>query len=177
MHGGDHGRGHAEEDALGRHRSAVEEHANEESERDDPARGEHAERRARVEDYAGGDDGEGQDEAARDLVEGRVDVLERVVAEAGGALVRGHVGGVYAAHLKPTTFRPTIATRPLQTLRSKCRRSGSRRRASEARKRSAAMASCVNRKKSGVLVLISTHLFLRDVQEGERGRARCALTP
>ena len=28
------------------------------------------------------------------------------------------------------------------------------------------MASCVNRKKSGVLVLISTHLFLRNVQEG-----------
>jgi hypothetical protein len=63
-------------------------------------------------------------------------------------------------HLRPRTLRPTIGTRPLQTLRSNVRRSGRMRMMSATRKSMTAIPSCVARKKSGAGVVFRTHLFL-----------------
>lgn len=70
------------------------------------------------------------------------------------------VGGT---NLRPITLSETFGMRPLQMLRSKVSLcfSGRRPVKSENRKRTTAITSCVHKKKSGVEVLKSTHLFLQ----------------
>lgn len=82
MQRGDRGARDTETDADEREGRPVEEDADEEAEGDEPAAEEDAQRRARVQEDEGRADREGEDHAARDLVERGIDVLEGIVAEA-----------------------------------------------------------------------------------------------
>lgn len=68
-------------------------------------------------------------------------------------------------NLRPITFKPTIGTRPLHVCMSNVSLSGNIRKASDIMKRIAAIASCIQRKNKGVVVVFSTHLLLSKVKD------------
>ena len=144
----------------------VEEHADEEAGGDDGAGDEDAEGRAGGEEEVGEEDGDGEDESPRDLVEGRVDVLEGIVVEARKYKRLMMRDDHRPAHLKPMTLMHTIGARPRQRAASRVKGILKSPTKWAARKRMTAMQSCANRKKSGAAVELRTHLFLHTYASG-----------
>ena len=82
VHGSDHRAHNTEYDTEHGDLGTIQEDTDKEPDSDNRAGRKNAEGRASLKEEEGGADGEWQDHPTRDLVEGRIDVLEGIVAEA-----------------------------------------------------------------------------------------------